>query len=1553
MIQENLNHTFSNVEKRTLHAAGVFSPVGTLGNVKLYAVEYKHLLECLAMPRSASNLPKTGLADTGESARRALTVRDYTPKTVRCEPTTPPDALYLQDHRSTASYNRLVTLNSDLLDVLPSDRIARILSMNAQYEAREGFAVKGEFVFIRTTDGYCWYSALAALLIYYGARLPTDLKKWAIATPVARQATVDFVRAMGDALNFCVWDNPSGTRTTGDPYRPGILLTATHAYTVIPKSFIMTLPYRAPNSPYVDADVTPTFNADFTMPMLNDAEVKEKEVVAKKKKQAKAVKIAVGAPEPKPVPKAVYCLPDLSNASFNALKKTIYDTLKAEAKPDSKPCTHKRDQRHLDLARRLNFRGINLDHARYLTSKFLHLMTVLPLCEACKKRMYARHYKYGQDAGIVRVAIAIQAYRPPKDQRKEEFIAGKGGYEPPAHIDNVLRTANEKLVVEGAPRKYKPYASRGLVVSASGVVLSYGIKGHIDRQHYKYVAEIGLARSEQDAEALMDPFNGQKKSPHAVHRAIADKLQIDSLARMLDANKLRGTLYIHSLGAKYTSEFNKIAKLAAGIAPGLKIVYFPYRPELIACDSIYNREGEDKWRDAIEKQEPNALLQRRAIDKEPFSASTVDYIYDCMAEGQTHVVWCADVIYYVPWVLKTKLEVYGTSNEYHVFTGAIRLAADEGIASINSQGRLEVDMNGNGRAYEHALFHWRDLDPIVTYRHEYIGCPEASVSWHKTAGVNVEFREVVGLYTGKLDVTFMTKANEIAVRMKKADKHHIAAALPRNETIACQSLQITLANSPTFQTALSMAKEVWTQPSVQTAARNAFNATREKVNRLIAGPETSRYQTAIDILGALFKIAVIAILFDNNKYTIAVAALLAYIAICRWFTYRRCIKIAIYAVAVLPEFVSVRLLILCAYLWLKFKVWSWAIEGINRCLELAENTRLIAGGALLRGRYQDVITKAGPSLVAVIDLTTRATVSIAELVQRLKDTYKAGARVVKDSATRTGVKYICLEGYKLVRYEWDPTSWPNKLIATFNRHLSPKLKPCKAVIAELQTFWEEYVNRKLQFTPVERLGIEEWMEDHNHWSKAKRAKYRRAIEKSMADSWAPGKTPVFTAMLKSGEDYYIWVKDKGLFKRNPKVSSKARLIWEMPPDMCIMAYTQKPLLQWARESFEWFGHRKTSKHYEQAWFRFFSDKRSEEYVCVSGDGSAFDSTQRAENIRAIDHTFLRATLDKALSLYDLPKTTMEKLKEMYYKTTAAVTFAGPERKKEYMVVVQGTRFSGHPMTTLGNTNCTGAYYLFALHKAGIPEEEYMLWASGDDSCVFIRQDRLEAFRKVFWELWHDNKDEDIEHGLGQCAKKFDVSPAHEVHFISKTSIPSGRGIKLIREPKKAITKSQFYKGANKDYHSEPKMHALAVVNSECAWTTSLCWMSEWIAARARMAKGAVLSAKAKAEEAAKYIQMRFTGDEQHVTRSYDELELLAKSFESDPHDVVEFFGRVQSVSDVGDELMVPMHFLEADIDHRDGLSRGFSLIGGGSTATLHLESQHSLLTRPKASRKGA
>lgn len=242
--------------------------------------------------------------------------------------------------------------------------------------------------------------------------------------------------------------------------------------------------------------------------------------------------------------------------------------------------------------------------------------------------------------------------------------------------------------------------------------------------------------------------------------------------------------------------------------------------------------------------------------------------------------------------------------------------------------------------------------------------------------------------------------------------------------------------------------------------------------------------------------------------------------------------------------------------------------------------------------------------------------------------------------------------------------------------------------------------------------------------------------------------------------------------------------------------------------------------------------RDEEVVCISLDGSAFDSSQHWSLLRAVDVTFWKTLmyetkwLEKTLegNKYYMPEN-VDLLKynlqlPMMEKTSKLVCkFKG---HKPITFKIEGTTYSGSATrTTLGNTLRQGLYVAYAISKTSLKCRmqkddtlcDVHLLVAGDDCVIMTKKSNVDKVMAAMREFFTDNK-EVKEHGLGQRVMDYVVTPWYDIDFCSKVSCLDSYGeLRIFRNPAKVLPLSNFHRFCSDNDYMPKEVHSEYIATS--------------------------------------------------------------------------------------------------------------------------------------------
>jgi hypothetical protein len=126
------------------------------------------------------------------------------------------------------------------------------------------------------------------------------------------------------------------------------------------------------------------------------------------------------------------------------------------------------------------------------------------------------------------------------------------------------------------------------------------------------------------------------------------------------------------------------------------------------------------------------------------------------------------------------------------------------------------------------------------------------------------------------------------------------------------------------------------------------------------------------------------------------------------------------------------------------------------------------------------------------------------------------------------------------------------------------------------------------------------------------------------------------------------------------------------------------------------------------------------------------------------------------------------------------------------ITLDGTTFSGDPVTTLGNTLRTICYVNYYLRN--IPSEHYRIFAAGDDVMVVAEADIMPSIKIEF--LRHTARDSNGQCAIGQVVKTVSVGDFNTAEFCSKWFFSDGT-VYATRDYRKTLLTRQFYSRQNR------------------------------------------------------------------------------------------------------------------------------------------------------------
>jgi len=425
-------------------------------------------------------------------------------------------------------------------------------------------------------------------------------------------------------------------------------------------------------------------------------------------------------------------------------------------------------------------------------------------------------------------------------------------------------------------------------------------------------------------------------------------------------------------------------------------------------------------------------------------------------------------------------------------------------------------------------------------------------------------------------------------------------------------------------------------------------------------------------------------------------------------------------------------------------------------------------------------------------------------------------------------------------YEWCSKSPTNLLFAIFNRQMKSKLSPDLEVLKEFKTWFEGWFDSKFEkiVGEPEIKPWQEWISENTTWDAEKKRKYTETFIKQTnasvfkSEDWRYA----FSAMVKSGEVYFRNVTHRDQYNCLLDRDDRPRLIFVPSKNACgPITWIQQFMFKDLKAVVPGFIQAMNSNELKQV-IRTHIPANSK---CCSSDGSSFDSHQHLELMEIVDsyvwNKFASRIEKVCQAHFEHPKVMLEGLLWQAHQHDAKLFFQLPgveehfgsrfsanQQARQYFPVagqdwmdidIRGTTFSGQPVkTTLGNTIRSLAYHEFICYKAGIPDSDKFVIASGDDVCCWIEETRVKDYKKSLFELTHTKTDE-VSKGLGQCIKELKISEWWDMDFCSKKCFyKDGKWI-ICRDGSKIWKEKMEYVGKLETFHREPERHVMAMADS--------------------------------------------------------------------------------------------------------------------------------------------
>jgi len=235
------------------------------------------------------------------------------------------------------------------------------------------------------------------------------------------------------------------------------------------------------------------------------------------------------------------------------------------------------------------------------------------------------------------------------------------------------------------------------------------------------------------------------------------------------------------------------------------------------------------------------------------------------------------------------------------------------------------------------------------------------------------------------------------------------------------------------------------------------------------------------------------------------------------------------------------------------------------------------------------------------------------------------------------------------------------------------------------------------------------------------------------------------------------------------------------------------------------------------------------HYTIQGDGSAFDTTQ-SNALKYIDHCIYRklVSLGKIHHVNaDIFERTATELKREY------VGYVYNQGSKEmlFSAMLDGTVGSGAPDTTLMNTVRMIYYNRYVMEvELGLNENEYELWASGDDFVCFVAKPDLpytEAYYKIFAPPSKDFKVV-LKRGLGMVLKFLKIGLYEDIDFCSTHVVCDYRNgvFKIVRQLNRVDPLCFWSDTAHHYNRYELKLYYKALADSISSWCGTMPYYTQ-------------------------------------------------------------------------------------------------------------------------------
>jgi hypothetical protein len=152
-------------------------------------------------------------------------------------------------------------------------------------------------------------------------------------------------------------------------------------------------------------------------------------------------------------------------------------------------------------------------------------------------------------------------------------------------------------------------------------------------------------------------------------------------------------------------------------------------------------------------------------------------------------------------------------------------------------------------------------------------------------------------------------------------------------------------------------------------------------------------------------------------------------------------------------------------------------------------------------------------------------------------------------------------------------------------------------------------------------------------------------------------------------------------------------------------------------------------------------------VCLSVDGSAFDSTQHKEILQIVDCYFMKRILQKCSKYlkYVAERDVRKVITQVDFRVGT----------KYCVYTIKGTQMSGRMNTCVCNTLRSHLYIQYSKYKASMLNHPFIKHeVCGDDQIIFISKHLVDRYITFARKYVYVREDAKIKYGLGQIAKIF-------------------------------------------------------------------------------------------------------------------------------------------------------------------------------------------------------